>query len=284
MTPQNARIPMMGEDGLLTMLEWAAREGWNPGVDDAAPYFAADPKGYLGCYLDNQLVSMVSAVKYSPSFGFLGFYITHPKFRKQGYGSLVWREAMRLLEGHTVGLDGVLELQENYEKSGFKLVHKNMRYSGMPNVNIPMDQRLSIIGNGIIPSLVKYDSNYFPTERADFLNRWLEPMNPMRWGLYLIEEGVIQGYGVIRAAIDGYRIGPLFAETPRGADLLFRGLAGSVKGEMVSIDLPLPNEDAVELAERYDLSPVSSTARMYKGQDPNLPLKNIYSFASYELG
>lgn len=284
MAPLDTEIRVMDEDGILTMLDWAAQEGWNPGEDDAPSYYAADPGGFLGCYLNNQLVSMVSAVQYGESFGFLGFYICHPEFRRQGLGAVIWNAAMKRLEGRTIGLDGVVEEQDNYAKSGFKLVHQNMRYSGLSDVTMPMDQRISIIGKGILPSIIKYDRNYFPAERSAFLERWMEPMNPMRRGLYLVEEGIVRGYGVIRAARDGYRIGPMVAETPEGADLLFRALAGSAKGQMINIDLPLPNEQAVELAERYDLSPVFATARMYKGQDPNLPLDKIYSFASYELG
>ncbi|KZK84376.1 Acetyltransferase (GNAT) family protein [Pseudovibrio sp. W64] len=284
MAPLDTEIRVMDEDGILTMLDWAAQEGWNPGEDDAPSYYAADPGGFLGCYLNNQLVSMVSAVQYGEAYGFLGFYICHPEFRRQGLGAVIWNAAMKRLEGRTIGLDGVVEEQDNYAKSGFRLVHQNMRYSGLSDVTMPMDQRISIIGKGILPSIIEYDRNYFPAERSAFLERWMEPMNPMRRGLYLVEEGIVRGYGVIRAARDGYRIGPMAAETPEGADLLFRALAGSAKGQMINIDLPLPNEQAVELAERYDLSPVFATARMYKGQDPNLPLDKIYSFASYELG
>lgn len=284
MAPLDTEIRVMDEDGILTMLDWAAQEGWNPGEDDAPSYYAADPGGFLGCYINNQLVSMVSAVQYGEAYGFLGFYICHPEFRRQGLGAVIWNAAMKRLEGRTIGLDGVVEEQDNYAKSGFRLVHQNMRYSGLSDVTMPMDQRISIIGKGILPSIIEYDRNYFPAERSAFLERWMEPMNPMRRGLYLVEEGIVRGYGVIRAARDGYRIGPMAAETPEGADLLFRALAGSAKGQMINIDLPLPNEQAVELAERYDLSPVFATARMYKGQDPNLPLDKIYSFASYELG
>ncbi len=284
MAAQVTDIRTMDEDGVLLMLDWAAEEGWNPGEDDAASYFAADPGGYLGCYQKDQLVSMISAIRYGTNFGFLGFYICHPEFRGKGFGIHMWGEAMRRLEGRTIGLDGVVEQQDNYNKSGFTLAHKNMRYAGISNADIPIDQRISIIGKGIMPSIIEYDRNYFPADRTAFMQRWLEPMNPMRRGIYLVEDGSVQGFGVIRAAHDGFRIGPMAAETPEGADLLFRALAGSVKGQMIHIDLPLPNEAAVELAERHELSPVFATARMYKGQDPNLPLDKIYSFASFELG
>lgn len=284
MAPLDTEVRVEDEDGILTMLDWAAEEGWNPGEDDAPAYFAADPGGYFGCYLKSQLVSIVSAVQYGKSYGFIGFFICHPEFRGQGLGTRIWDVAMQHLQGRTIGLDAVVEQQHNYVKSGFKLVHENMRYGGLSTVTMPIDPRISIIGKGILPSIIEYDRNYFPAERPAFLERWMEPLNPLRRGICVVEDGTIRGYGVIRAARDGYRIGPMAAETPETADLLFRALAGSARGQMVNIDLPLPNDFAVELAERYELSPMFATARMYKGQDPNLPLHKIYSFASYELG
>jgi hypothetical protein len=29
-------------------IEWAAKEGWNPGIHDADCYFSADPNGFFG--------------------------------------------------------------------------------------------------------------------------------------------------------------------------------------------------------------------------------------------
>ncbi len=31
---------------LDTIIDWAAREGWNPGIDDGNAFWAADPEGY----------------------------------------------------------------------------------------------------------------------------------------------------------------------------------------------------------------------------------------------
>jgi len=37
----------MNEDELNLALEWAAAEGWNPGLDDAKCFYAADPNGFF---------------------------------------------------------------------------------------------------------------------------------------------------------------------------------------------------------------------------------------------
>jgi hypothetical protein len=41
------RIAPMGVAELGTALDWAAAEGWNPGLDDASAFLAADPRSVL---------------------------------------------------------------------------------------------------------------------------------------------------------------------------------------------------------------------------------------------
>src|SRR3546814_5569593 len=53
-------------------VEWAAREGWDPGVDDAACFRAADAGGFLMAFADGEPVASISVVNYGPGFGFLG--------------------------------------------------------------------------------------------------------------------------------------------------------------------------------------------------------------------
>ena len=38
-------------------LEWAAQEGWNPGLSDAECFYAADPEGFLLAFRDGELVA-----------------------------------------------------------------------------------------------------------------------------------------------------------------------------------------------------------------------------------
>lgn len=68
------------------LLDWAAQEGWNPGLDDATAFFATDPAGFHVAEEDGGIVAAISLVRYSPAYAFLGFYIVHPDFRRQGIG------------------------------------------------------------------------------------------------------------------------------------------------------------------------------------------------------
>lgn len=76
------------------LLGWAKAEGWNPGLGDAAAFHAADPDGFIGCVVDGRLAAGISAVRYGDDFGFIGLYIAHPDFRRQGFGRKVWDAGM----------------------------------------------------------------------------------------------------------------------------------------------------------------------------------------------
>ncbi len=64
-------IQAMSLSDLEMLLEWAATEGWNPGLDDAKAFYAADPHGYLMVCQDTQPAACISVVKQGTKHGFL---------------------------------------------------------------------------------------------------------------------------------------------------------------------------------------------------------------------
>ena len=272
----------MTRSDLDLMVAWAAREGWNPGLADADCFHAADPEGFLVGRLGHEPAACISVVTYGAAFAFLGFYMVKPELRGRGYGLSLWQAGMARLGSRTVGLDGVIAQQENYKRSGFVLAHRNIRFGGVPDCEPPRDAGIVPIDASLVDAVIAYDRAFFPAARDTFLRCWLRPSQ--RKGMALIENGTVRGYGVVRACHDGFKIGPLFADTDEGADLLFRALAASAKGERVFLDCPEPNRSATDLAARHGLSPVFETARMYRGGAPDLPLPRIYGITTFELG
>lgn len=280
--PGDWTIRVMTRQDLDLAIGWAAAEGWNPGLKDAECFQAADPAGFLMGWLGDEPVASMSVVRYGATFGFLGLYIVRTDQRGRGFGYRLWQAGMDSFGDRTVGLDGVVAQQENYRRSGFALAHRNVRFGGIPQVEAPRPEGLERITPAIADAVLAYDRPFFPAPRETFLRCWLKP--DARSAIAFVEDGMIKGYGVIRACRSGSKIGPLFAESERGADLLFRALASEAKGEAVFLDLPEPNEAAVRLATRYGLSPVFETARMYRGTTPDLPLSRTYGISTFELG
>lgn len=276
-------IRTMGANELDIAIGWAESEGWNPGRGDRDAFLAADPEGFLMGFLGDEPVTAISVVRYGPAFGFLGFYICRPDQRGKGLGWRTWQVGLERLAGRTVGLDGVIAQQDNYRRSGFVLEHRNIRFVGAPRLSAPTDLRLVRVDGGNAAEVIGFDSGFFPAPRPRFLNAWLDGRGG-RLAYALIDDGAIEGYGVIRPAVSGFKIGPLFACTAEGADILFRALAAVSGDEMLVIDCPEPNTAALALAERYGLSAAFETARMYRGAAPVLPLDSIFGITSFELG
>src|SRR5215471_14056292 len=124
------RIRVMRPDEIALAADWAAAEGWNPGLADPACLATVDPEGFLIGELDGAPTATISCVNYDERFAFLGFYIVRPDLRGRGYGLRIWNAAIAHAPARTIGLDGVVAQQGNYRKSGFQLAYANVRYGG----------------------------------------------------------------------------------------------------------------------------------------------------------
>ncbi|MFH7595466.1 GNAT family N-acetyltransferase [Streptomyces racemochromogenes] len=261
---------------------WADEEGWNPGDSDRFAFAVADPDGFLVGRLDGKPVACISAVRYGSGFGFIGFYIARPEVRGHGYGIRLWRAGTERLDGRLVGLDGVVEQQDNYRKSGFRSAWTNMRYEGVPQPGD--DAGVEIVDAASLPfaRLAAYDRRFFPEARDAFLSAWTAL--PGRTALAAVRDGRIEGFGVIRPCSSASRIGPLYAARPEVASALVRRLAGHAPDGEVSVDVPDVNPAAAAVAAGLGLAPSFETARMYTGPAPELEWGGLYGVTSLELG
>ncbi|NTW51634.1 MAG: GNAT family N-acetyltransferase [Chlorobiaceae bacterium] len=276
-------IRTMSRQEIDLAVEWAAIEGWNPGKEDAECFYRADPEGFLVGMLGNEPVAAISVVRYGTAFGFLGFYIVRPEYRGMGFGIQIWNAGLARLEGRCIGLDGVVDQQENYRKSGFTLAYRNIRYQGIGGGKIEQDRRIIPLSYIPFEAVYFYDHAFFPDDRCDFLQCWINRKGSRSLGIE--ENGKLAGYGVIRPCRSGFKVGPLFADRPELAEALFCALKSSIpEGSPIFLDIPENNKDALSLVNRHNMSVVFETARMYKGNPPYLPIERIYGVTTFELG
>ncbi len=278
----NFEIRTMARHELDIVVEWAAQEGWNPGKSDAKSFYAVDPEGFLVGVLNGEVIASISVVKYDDTFGFLGFYIVRQDFRDQGYGYRLWKAGMGRLAGCNVGLDGVVDQQDNYRKSGFSLAYGNIRYQGLGGGSYKHEQIMPL-SEIQFDTLRVFDRKYFPAERSNFLHSWINI--PGSFSSAFMSGSALEGFGVIRPCMEGYKVGPLFASSAEVAEAIFLDLQSKLKDtEVIFLDVPEVNVAATKLAQKYNMDMVFKTARMYTAEQPEIDLDGVYGVTSFELG
>jgi GNAT superfamily N-acetyltransferase len=273
------------------LVEWAAQEGWNPGLYDAELFWATDPEAFIAADLDGELIGGGAITSYNGEFGFMGFFIVRPEFRGRGLGNALWharrdRLLARLRPDSTIGLDGVFEMQDYYAKGGFVLSHRDMRF----RTDIPAHWATAEVENeDIVPlttvpfdQVLEYDRTCFPVLRTTFLKGWISQPDALALGCR--RDGKLSGYGVVRRCREGCKIGPLFADDVRVAEALFTQLAGFAAGGSLFLDVPENNSAATGLAHLHRMVEVFGCARMYLGPLPMLAHEHVFGVTTFELG
>jgi GNAT superfamily N-acetyltransferase len=283
MSEKKMTIRQMSQNDLQVAIDWAAAEGWNPGKQDAASFYNTDPDGFFMGLLDDEPVASISAVRYGDNFGFIGFYIVKDSLRGNGLGGKLADAAINYLEGRNIGLDGVVDQQEYYQRHGFSIAHRNIRFACSGGGEKPDNFSFSSLVHIPFEKLADYDAQHFFARRDPFLKSWISAEG--HYGLALIQQQQIRGYGVIRPCVEGYKIGPLFAENGNLAEVLFLALKSHAsEKDAVYLDIPETNKSGLYLAEKYEMKQVFETARMYNLFDPKLPLNKIFGITTFELG
>jgi len=275
---------------------WAVKEGWNPRKHEYLPFYLANPNGHKGIFFNDKIIASLSAVPYSKDLAYLGIYIVDPNYREQGVGQILAKAALEeLADCSLIGINAVQQQVSNYQrKYGFVSFHNNSRWTGEFKIQNNFALRRSevdikIVGReGLdINQLIDYDASIFSVPRAKFLRKWIEM--PESYLLAAIKNEKICGYGVISKCIDGYKIGPLFANDKEIAQKLYASFAYilQVKRNIVHLDVPENNQTAVKLATQFGLYKTFETTRMYKSKEPLIEKpsnSNVYAITTLEIG
>ncbi|MFY1032429.1 GNAT family N-acetyltransferase [Pseudomonas asiatica] len=284
-------IRNMTRPELDELVDWAAREGWNPGVHDAELFWATDPAAFIAASRGGELIGGGAITSYNGEFGFMGFFIVRPEYRGQGLGNTLWharRERLlaRLRPGASIGMDGVFAMQDYYAKGGFVFSHRNMRFRAKATERPAPSQ---VDNQDIVPlatfpfdEVVDYDRTCFPAPRAAFLSGWIAQADALAVGCR--REGRLSGYGVARRCREGYKIGPLFADDALAANALYAHLAEFAQGCPLFLDAPENNPAAMALVRQQGMIEVFGCARMYLGPPPAIAHERVFAVTTFELG
>ena len=279
-------IRKMHRAELDVLVEWAAAEGWNPGLSDAEIFWQTDPEAFIAAELAGELIGGGSIVSYGGRFGFMGFFIIHPDFRGRGLGNQLWHERLqrlikRLNNPATIGMDGVFDMQSWYARGGFNFAHRDLRFQATGQ-NFDMPEGVTRLEEIPFSRVEAYDRAHFPAPRSQFLAHWIK--QPGSFAMATSGDDRLTGYGVMRPCREGHKIGPLFADDEKIAHDLYRALVSKAPGSSICLDVPENNPHALALASHYQMKEVFGCAKMYYGPRPVLPDNEIFAVTTFELG
>ena len=275
------RIRAMRPDEMAIAADWAAAEGWNPGLADAACFATVDAGGFLIGELDGAPAATISCVNYDDRFAFLGFYIVRPDLRGRGYGLRIWNAAVEHAGDRIIGLDGVVAQQDNYQKSGFRLAYPNVRYGGRVATGAAPP---GIIALADVPfALVEADdATVFPAPRTAFLRAWIETSGHV--GRALVRDGRLVGLGRDPPVPHGLQDRPAGGRRSRGGGGGVRGAGGGGRRRRIFLDVPSVNRDAVALAGITDFRRCLRPRGCMPDAIRPLRLERVFGVTTFELG
>ena len=112
-----------------------------------------------------------TCVNHDCNFAFLGLYLCKPEHRGHGHGIDIWRAGIAHAGARTIGLDGVLDQQANYARSGFQSYCRIIRYAGRitPVAGIA---RIRPASTGDLKTLIAHDAKACGMNRTEFAAQW----------------------------------------------------------------------------------------------------------------
>jgi GNAT superfamily N-acetyltransferase len=263
--------------------EWAVHEGWNPGPADSMVFHAADPGSLITVEADGAPVGVISAVRMTQTFGFIGFFVLAPAYRRSTYGWRLLQAAFERMGDRTIGGDGLLARVPAYMHFGSSTHHQTISHHGIaPARSAKWHPGIEPAAGTPLAELADYDGSNFGVPRTAFLREWL--VLPGSHSLVFKQNGRLCGLGSARRCHHGVRIGPLQADHPEIAEALFDALVGMTPGAPISIDSPDTNPETGKLLRKKGMVADGVTTRLYRGEaPPGIPAR-VYGQMSFALG
>jgi GNAT superfamily N-acetyltransferase len=281
-------IRAMKRNEIDCLIDWAAEEGWNPGRNDAELFWNLDPEGFLAIDVNDEMVGGGAIIRHHATFGFMGLFLMRPAFRGQRLGTELWyarrdRLIERLQPGATIGLDAVDQMIPFYSRGGFEPAFRHRRFEWQTTEKHDSPVR------GVVDlcsisweTVASFDQRCFPGNRERFLQSWCRQSGAVSIALH--ENNTLRGFGVMRSALVGWKVGPLFADGMESAELLLHAFASKAEHGPIFLDIPDNNPEARALCVKHGMREVFGCVRMYYGPAPDIDHKRIFAVTTLEVG
>ncbi|CAI6051858.1 GNAT family N-acetyltransferase [Cohnella sp. JJ-181] len=263
--------------------------GWNQTEEDWRGYLAFDPEG---CYLaefGREPAGTMTTIRYGDRFGWIGMVLVHPDYRGRGIATELLQLGIRYLQEsgvRCIKLDATAMGKKVYVPLGFVEEYDVRRYelscsppaSGLKVGAISDSASESVYKSGsgykvevrplsgdLLDEIAAYDEIVFGASRRAVLDRLSS--RDAHYSLYTRDERGITGYMMAHQGYEAVQIGPWAASDAHTAEMLLTALLSQIGHGKVFFDLPVPNAEGIELAEKHGFRIQRAFCRMYLGEN-----------------
>ncbi len=280
-------IEVVNSGELETAMKWAEEENWNPGRYDAGAIGALNTQSLFILSDDKKRVGSLVIVRYAPHFAFIGLFMVSRAHRREGRGTALMRKGLEILaDVPSIGLYAVPKELKRYIFCGFALTGANSHWVLKNPAHRAVTNKTVAFFDHMNKKVMAFDSRLWGANREKLLGALVLQPNSFLVVDRDLRDHTLNGYGVIRECLTGFRIGPLYCRRFETALSLTRALLNKVpEGVQVTFDIPYENPFLKPFADYFKLTHDSAgdTFEMYKGV-PIPHRKHCYGLASLEIG
>ncbi|XP_064643062.1 holothin acyltransferase-like [Lineus longissimus] len=244
------------------LVRLANAENWNETISDHEVYFNFDPKGIFVALVDGKPVGFTAAINWSDDFAVGGLSIVNKQYRGRGIGHALWEERLKHVGDRNFMIFSAPNRIEANKRLGFTAeICRFQMMSGKVN-KAKYLSRTENDYNVIVPyeeghfdGVLAYDNLiHYINPRDRFLRLWFAHKNKSRVAVAMAADQVV-GYGCIYPTYEGYRIGPLYADSGDIAAGLLRELLDTIPEPQPTITMAVFSDSAgFKLAKELNLS------------------------------
>lgn len=237
--------------------------GWNQLAADWQRFFDLQSDGCFVAEWDGTAVGTTTTCIFG-SVAWIAMVLVDEAVRGRGVGTQLMAHALRFLDERkiaTVRLDARPMGQPLYERLGFVEQYRIAHYEG----TLPAIEKTKEIEDASVAeweALMALDFQVTRTDRRRLLSL-LFAEHPRHIRILRVGPHV-QGYCTARPGRKTTRLGPCIATAAAGP-LLWADAGKRYAGQLISLDVPVPNQTAIQWVEAHGLTARHTLTRMCRG-------------------
>ena len=201
----------------------------------------------------------------------------------------MFKHLLNITTGKNIGCFSLTNRITFYEQFGFN-VHSFTVYYHQGKVNKSFITNAPTDDFDIVPikkvdfdDVIAYDTALNTVARPVYLSNWI--LHDTANGYVALTNGKVVGFGIIRAADEGHKMYPLYADDKDIAKALFCRLVTHVpEQEEVIYTAPTENENSNEIVVGNGLKKLLPMTKLYNIKDIPVDINKVYSISSTEFG